>query len=105
MRNPALARRKACSSPITSASPRAARFGAAAFVHYGVIMGERAVLDADSFLMKGEVLDPHSCWRGNPAKLYRRNTPHELSVERVAASERAAAPEPLESFVACVAAE
>ncbi|MBI3703755.1 MAG: amino acid adenylation domain-containing protein [Rhizobiales bacterium] len=79
--------------------------GAAAFVHYGVIMGERAVLDADSFLMKGEVLDPHSCWRGNPAKLFRRNTPHDLSLDRVAASERTAAPEPLESFVACVAAE
>jgi non-ribosomal peptide synthetase-like protein len=79
--------------------------GAAAFVHYGVLMGERAVLDADSFLMKGEVLDPHSCWRGNPAKLFRRHTPHELPLERVAASERSHAPEPLESFVACVAAE
>jgi non-ribosomal peptide synthetase-like protein len=79
--------------------------GAAAFVHYGVIMGDRAVLDADSFLMKGEVLDQHSCWRGNPAKLFRRNTPHDQSVARVAANERAPARQPLESFVACVAAE
>jgi hypothetical protein len=29
------------------------------------------VLDADSFLMKGEVLDSHTGWRGNPAKLVR----------------------------------
>ncbi len=79
--------------------------GAAAFVHYGVVMGERAVLDADSFLMKGEVLDPHTCWRGNPAKLYRRNAPHDLSLGRVMANERAPALEPLESFVACVPAE
>jgi hypothetical protein len=31
------------------------------------------VIEADSFLMKGEVLDAHTVWRGNPAKLYRRN--------------------------------
>jgi hypothetical protein len=30
------------------------------------------VLDADSFLMKGEVLESHTGWRGNPAKLARR---------------------------------
>jgi non-ribosomal peptide synthetase-like protein len=40
-----------------------------AFAHYGVTMGEHVVLDADSFLMKGEVLDHHTVWRGNPAKL------------------------------------
>jgi len=79
--------------------------GASAFVHYGVIMGERVVLDADSFLMKGEVLDPHSCWRGNPATLFRRNTPHDQVVDRVVANERAPARAPLESFVACVAVE
>ena len=42
--------------------------GVGAFVHYGVTMNDHAVLDADSFLMKGEVLDPHSVWRGNPAR-------------------------------------
>lgn len=47
--------------------------GPAAFVHYGVTMGDHSVLDADSFLMKGEVLDPHTVWCGNPAKLHRRN--------------------------------
>ena len=31
--------------------------GPGAFVHYGVTMGDHVVLDADSFLMKGEVLD------------------------------------------------
>jgi non-ribosomal peptide synthetase-like protein len=47
--------------------------GPGAFVHYGVTMGDHAVLDADSFLMKGEVLDSHTGWRGNPAKLTRRS--------------------------------
>jgi non-ribosomal peptide synthetase-like protein len=46
--------------------------GPGAFVHYGVTMGDHVVLDADSFLMKGEVLDSHTGWRGNPAKLVRR---------------------------------
>jgi non-ribosomal peptide synthetase-like protein len=41
--------------------------GTYAFVHYGVTMGEGAVLDADSFLMKGARVAPHARWRGNPA--------------------------------------
>src|SRR4029079_2154543 len=49
--------------------------GPGAFVHYGVTMGDHVVLDADSFLMKGEVLDSHTSWRGNPAKLVRRSAP------------------------------
>jgi hypothetical protein len=36
-------------------------------------MGDHVVLDADSFLMKGEVLESHTGWRGNPAKLVRRH--------------------------------
>jgi non-ribosomal peptide synthetase-like protein len=40
----------------------------AAFVHYGVSIGEGAVLDTDAFLMKGATLDPYSWWRGNPAQ-------------------------------------
>jgi non-ribosomal peptide synthetase-like protein len=47
--------------------------GPGAFVHYGVTMGDHVVLDADSFLMKGEVLESHTGWRGNPAKLARRH--------------------------------
>ena len=42
--------------------------GVAAFVHYGVRMGDNAVLDPDSFLMKGEILDPGTTWQGNPAR-------------------------------------
>ncbi len=45
--------------------------GNAAFVHYGVIMGDNVVLDPDSFLMKGEILDHGTHWRGNPAKAVR----------------------------------
>jgi len=52
---------------------KACTLGPAAFAHYGITMGDHSVLDADSFLMKGEVLDPYSAWCGNPAKLYHRN--------------------------------
>ncbi len=45
--------------------------GPAAFVHYGVTMGDNSIADLDSFVMKGEVLEPNSVWRGNPAKLHR----------------------------------
>ncbi len=38
-------------------------------------MGDHVVLDADSFLMKGEVLEPNSIWRGNPAKAVRQRKP------------------------------
>ncbi|HKS63844.1 MAG TPA: Pls/PosA family non-ribosomal peptide synthetase, partial [Xanthobacteraceae bacterium] len=51
---------------------RGCSVGPGAFVHYGVTMGDHVVLDADSFLMKGEVLESHTGWRGNPAKLARR---------------------------------
>ncbi len=46
--------------------------GVGAFVHYGVVMQEDTCLDADSFLMKGEITPPHSRWRGNPARLVSR---------------------------------
>jgi serine acetyltransferase len=41
--------------------------GTGAFVHYGITLGDGAVLDADSFLMKGEHVPPGARWRGNPA--------------------------------------
>lgn len=41
--------------------------GVAAHVHYGVTMGDGAVLAADSFLMKGEEVPPNAQWGGNPA--------------------------------------
>ncbi|WP_019997565.1 Pls/PosA family non-ribosomal peptide synthetase [Aureimonas ureilytica] len=49
--------------------------GPAAFVHYGVTMGDEAIVDTDSFVMKGEVLEPGSIWRGNPATLHRFAAP------------------------------
>jgi acetyltransferase-like isoleucine patch superfamily enzyme len=64
---------------------KACTLGPAAFAHYGVTMGDHSVLAADSFLMKGEVLDPHTVWCGNPAKLCRRN----LAIDEVAPSEPA----------------
>ncbi len=42
--------------------------GVGAFVHYGVTMGEGAVLAPDSFLMKGEEVPAHAQWGGNPAR-------------------------------------
>ncbi|MET0187623.1 MAG: DapH/DapD/GlmU-related protein, partial [Pseudonocardia sediminis] len=41
--------------------------GVGAFVHYGVTIGNAAVLAADSFLMKGEDVPPGTSWGGNPA--------------------------------------
>jgi non-ribosomal peptide synthetase-like protein len=42
--------------------------GVAAFVHYGVTMGDGSELAADSFLMKGENVPPRARWGGNPAR-------------------------------------
>lgn len=41
--------------------------GVNGFVHYGVQLGDGAVLEADSFLMKGEDVPQHTRWGGNPA--------------------------------------
>ncbi|MGW0864660.1 Pls/PosA family non-ribosomal peptide synthetase [Streptomyces sp. NPDC002611] len=42
--------------------------GVGAFVHYGVTVGDGAVLTVDSFLMKGETVPEHTRWAGNPAR-------------------------------------
>lgn len=42
--------------------------GVGGLVHYGVTMGEGAVLAADSFLMKGEEVPAGARWGGNPAR-------------------------------------
>ena len=47
-------------------------------------MGDRAVLDADSFLMKGETVEAHAHWRGNPAKALRHAAPAAAAVKEVA---------------------
>ncbi len=41
--------------------------GVGAFAHYGISMGDAAVLDADAFLMKGAEVLPGTRWSGNPA--------------------------------------
>ena len=41
--------------------------GVNGFVHYGVRLGDGSVLEADSFLMKGENVPPRTRWGGNPA--------------------------------------
>jgi len=46
--------------------------GVGALVHYGVTMGDGAVLAPDSFLMKGEEVPPHAHWGGNPAREIRK---------------------------------
>ncbi|MGQ0482896.1 MAG: Pls/PosA family non-ribosomal peptide synthetase [Pseudonocardia sp.] len=47
--------------------------GVGAFVHYGVTMGDRVVLEADSFLMKGEDVPSDTRWGGNPASELRQH--------------------------------
>ena len=42
--------------------------GVGALVHYGVTMGDGAVLAPGSFLMKGEEVPPQAQWGGNPAR-------------------------------------
>ncbi|MEU6403460.1 Pls/PosA family non-ribosomal peptide synthetase [Streptomyces sp. NPDC046985] len=41
--------------------------GVGSHVHYGVTIGDRAVLAPDSFLMKGEEVPANAEWGGNPA--------------------------------------
>ncbi|AWW41361.1 Pls/PosA family non-ribosomal peptide synthetase [Streptomyces cadmiisoli] len=43
-------------------------FSVGAYVHYGVRIGDGAVLATDSFLMKGEVVPERARWAGNPAR-------------------------------------
>ena len=61
--------------------------GVGAMVHYGVTMGDGAVLAADSFLMKGEEMPPHAHWGGNPA----REMPDLLVAKRTAPRDAAPA--------------
>jgi non-ribosomal peptide synthetase-like protein len=42
--------------------------GVGGFVHYGTRLGRSAVLGADSFLLKGEVVPSGEVWAGNPAR-------------------------------------
>ena len=60
--------RTAPSSPATSPSAPGCTVGTGAFVHYGVTMGDGAVLDADSFLMKGEHVRAGARGGGQPRR-------------------------------------
>ncbi len=66
--------------------------GVNAFVFYGVTIGDGAMLEADSFLMKGEEVPAYSWWGGNPAMEIeedpfgiRRNARHPLAAMAIAA--------------------
>ncbi|MBT2390876.1 peptide synthetase, partial [Streptomyces sp. ISL-1] len=63
--------------------------GVGAWVHYGVTMGDGAVLATASFLMKGEEMPPHALWGGNPAKKMREQSA-DLQVRRISLDDRAA---------------
>jgi non-ribosomal peptide synthetase-like protein len=64
--------------------------GCKALVHYGVNVCDNVVIEPDSFVMKGETLDPNTTWRGNPAKLAGKA----LFMRRQKVAERAALPAP-----------
>ncbi|MET7921633.1 Pls/PosA family non-ribosomal peptide synthetase [Streptomyces avermitilis] len=50
--------------------------GVGAFVHYGVTIGDGAMLAPDSFLMKGEEVPSDAQWGGNPAREMPDNKTH-----------------------------
>ncbi|MFD5520117.1 Pls/PosA family non-ribosomal peptide synthetase [Streptomyces sp. NPDC127066] len=56
--------------------------GVGAFVHYGVTMGDGAVLAPDSFLMKGETVPQDASWGGNPAHQIRPGSAPETEAAR-----------------------
>ncbi|MFJ9737220.1 Pls/PosA family non-ribosomal peptide synthetase, partial [Streptomyces sp. NPDC101166] len=62
--------------------------GVGAFVHYGVTMGDGAVLATSSFLMKGEEMPPHALWGGNPARKMREQSA-DLRLRRNSLDDRA----------------
>ncbi|MDQ1623235.1 MAG: hypothetical protein QOH19_1653 [Actinomycetota bacterium] len=42
--------------------------GCAANLHYDIVLGDYTSVEQNSFVMKGEVVDRDSTWRGNPAR-------------------------------------
>jgi len=47
--------------------------GCAAKLHYDVSLGDYVSIEQNSFVMKGEVIDDDTTWRGNPARSLGRN--------------------------------
>ncbi|MGH3907910.1 MAG: Pls/PosA family non-ribosomal peptide synthetase [Pseudonocardiaceae bacterium] len=66
--------------------------GVGAWAHYGVTMGDGAVLAADSFLMKGEEVPQHARWGGNPAGEIRDDRSAETATTTAAPPWSAASP-------------
>jgi non-ribosomal peptide synthetase-like protein len=64
--------------------------GVGTWIHYGVTMGDGAVLAADSFLMKGEEMPPNATWGGNPAKKMREHS-GDLQVRKISIDDKRAA--------------
>ncbi len=58
--------------------------GVNGFVHYSVSIGDNAVVEADSFVMKGSVIGNNEIWRGNPAKVV-----SERDLDKIAADDGA----------------
>ncbi|WP_405405907.1 Pls/PosA family non-ribosomal peptide synthetase [Streptomyces sp. NBC_01104] len=56
--------------------------GVGAFVHYGVTIGDGAVLAPDSFLMKGETVPPGASWGGNPARPMQAGSARDMEATR-----------------------
>jgi non-ribosomal peptide synthetase-like protein len=56
--------------------------GVGAVVHYGATLEDGAVVAADSFVMKGEVITRGALWGGNPAREVRTPSPSPSPVER-----------------------
>lgn len=63
--------------------------GANALIHYGVETGDGVIVQPDSFIMKGEVLDAATIWCGNPAKVAGRIRIEQVTSEKSAASSEA----------------
>jgi non-ribosomal peptide synthetase-like protein len=62
--------------------------GTAAFVHYGVTMADGSALDADSFLMKGELVPARARWGGNPAIEHGRPPLPQRAVQAIPVQQR-----------------
>jgi non-ribosomal peptide synthetase-like protein len=77
--------------------------GVGAWVHYGVTMGDGAVLAPDAFLMKGEDVPPHTRWAGNPARDLRDDRVANAQVGRGGKDIGSEALSPADSAVATVA--
>jgi non-ribosomal peptide synthetase-like protein len=63
--------------------------GVGAFVHYGVTIGDGAVIAPDSFLMKGEEVPANERWGGNPAEEMAPFSPVDMQVRHAASKHRA----------------